>query len=88
MCRADWAVLGACAIDVRAGVTASGEDDAAIKRAMVAAASRTMVLADHSKQGSVAPFHVAAWSQVSLFMTDEHWEDVAQLGVDVRVMMS
>jgi DeoR/GlpR family transcriptional regulator of sugar metabolism len=88
VCRADWAVLGACAIDVRAGVTASDEDDAALKRAMVASASRTMVLADHSKQGNVAPFHVAAWSQVSLFLTDEHWEDVAQLGVDVRVMMS
>jgi DeoR/GlpR family transcriptional regulator of sugar metabolism len=85
LCRADWAVLGACALDVRAGVTASYEDDAAVKRAMVAAASRTMVLADHSKQGSVAPFHVAAWQQVSLLMTDVHWAEVAQLGVDVRL---
>jgi DeoR/GlpR family transcriptional regulator of sugar metabolism len=85
LCRADWAVLGACALDVRAGVTASDEDDAAVKRAMVAAASRTMVLADHSKQGSVAPFHVAQWRQVSLLMTDVQWTDVAQLGVDVRV---
>jgi DeoR/GlpR family transcriptional regulator of sugar metabolism len=82
LCRADWAVLGACALDVRAGVTASYEDDAAVKRAMVAAASRTMVLA---KQGSVAPFHVAAWQQVSLLMTDVHWAEVAQLGVDVRL---
>jgi len=85
LCRADWAVLGACALDIRAGVTASYEDDAAVKRAMVAAASRTMVLADHSKQGSVAPFHVAAWQQVSLLMTDVHWAQVAQLGVDVRL---
>jgi DeoR/GlpR family transcriptional regulator of sugar metabolism len=85
VCRADWAVLGACALDVRAGVTASDEDDAAVKRTMVAAASRTMVLADHSKQGSVAPFHVAAWEHVSLIMTDVHWPDVAQLGVDVRL---
>jgi DeoR/GlpR family transcriptional regulator of sugar metabolism len=85
LCRADWAVLGACALDVRAGVTASDEDDAAVKRVMVAAASRTMVLADHSKQGSVAPFHVAGWDQVSLLMTDVHWADVAQLGVDVRL---
>jgi DeoR/GlpR family transcriptional regulator of sugar metabolism len=85
MCRADWAVLGACALDVQAGVTASDEDDAAVKRAMVAAASRTMVLADHSKQGSVAPFHVAPWEQVSVLMTDVHWAEVAQLGVDVRL---
>jgi DeoR/GlpR family transcriptional regulator of sugar metabolism len=44
-----------------------------------------MVLADHSKQRSVAPFHVAAWDQVSLLMTDVHWADVANLGVDVRL---
>jgi hypothetical protein len=28
---------------------------------------------------------VAQWKQVSLLMTDVHWADVAQLGVDVRV---
>jgi DeoR/GlpR family transcriptional regulator of sugar metabolism len=85
LCRADWTVLGACALDARAGVTASDEEDAEIKRAMVAAGSRTMVLADHSKHGSVAPFHVASWEQVSLLMTDVHWANVAQLGVDVRL---
>jgi DeoR/GlpR family transcriptional regulator of sugar metabolism len=85
VCRADWAVLGACALDVRSGVTATNEDDAALKRAMVAASSRTMVLADHSKHHSVAPFHVAAWSELHTLVTDMSWPEVAQLGIDVRV---
>jgi DeoR/GlpR family transcriptional regulator of sugar metabolism len=83
-CRADWVALGACSLDVAAGATVSEEDDAVIKRAMVAAAVRTMVLADHSKRGSVSPFQVASWKQISLLVTDNDWADVAQLGVEVH----
>jgi DeoR/GlpR family transcriptional regulator of sugar metabolism len=84
-CRADWAVPGACALDARMGVTASDEGDAAVKRAMIAAAARTMVLADHSKQVSVAPFAVATWPQVHTLVTDRPWPEVASLGVEVHV---
>ncbi len=84
-CRADWAVPGACALDVRMGVTAADEADAAVKRAMVAAAARTMILADHSKQLSVAPFAVAGWSQVHTLVTDRAWPEVAAQGVVVQV---
>jgi DeoR/GlpR family transcriptional regulator of sugar metabolism len=84
-CRADWAVPGACALDARMGVTASDEADAAIKRAMVAAATRTLILADHSKQQSVAPFAVATWPQVHTLVTDRAWPEVAALGVQVKV---
>lgn len=85
-CRADWAVPGACALDLRMGVTASDEADAAVKRAMIASAARTMVLADHSKQLSVAPFVVAGWPQVHTLVTDRAWPELAQQGVDVHVV--
>lgn len=84
-CRADWAVPGACALDARMGVTAADEADAAVKRAMIAAAARTMILADHSKQQSVAPFAVASWPQVHTLVTDRAWPEVAALGVTLRV---
>ena len=80
-CRADIAVLGACALDLRAGVTVSDEDDAAVKRAMLSHAARTIVLADRSKQHTIAPFQVATWSQVHTLVTDISWSEVAQLGV-------
>jgi len=84
-CRADVAVIGACALDERAGVTGSDEDDAAVKRAMVANASRTIVLADHSKHSAVAPFHIASWRQVHTLVTDVAWSRLAQSGVKIRI---
>ena len=84
-CRADWAVPGACAIDARLGVSAPFEADAALKRAMVACARRTLVLADHSKLGSTAPFHVATWSQVHAVVLDEPWAEGRKAGVPVIV---
>ena len=84
-CRADWAVPGACAIDERLGVSAPDEADAALKRAMIACARRTLILADHSKLGNTAPFHVAQWSQVHALMLDEPWAEGAAAGVPVVV---
>lgn len=83
--RADWAVPGACAVDLEAGVTAVEEADAMLKRAMVRAARRTLVLADHSKVGGVAPYHVADWSDVHTLVTDQPWPALADRGVTVRV---
>ena len=83
--RADWAVPGACAVDLHAGVTASEEPDAMLKRAMAKAARRTLVLADHSKVGGVAPYRVADWSQVHTLVTDRPWPALAEQGVDVVV---
>ncbi len=85
-CRADWAVPGACAIDVTLGVSAPDEADAAMKRAMIACARRTLILGDHSKLGSAAAFHVAAWSQVHLLLLDEPWPEGAAAGLPVRAV--
>jgi DeoR/GlpR family transcriptional regulator of sugar metabolism len=84
-CRADWAVPGACAIDAQLGVSAPNEADAALKRAMIGCARRTLVLGDHSKLGNTAPFHVASWSQVHLLLIDEPWAEGAAAGVPLQV---
>ena len=84
-CRADWAVPGACAIDATLGVSAPDEADAALKRAMIACARRTLILGDHSKLGNTAPFHVAQWSQVHALLIDEPWTEGEAAGVPVVV---
>lgn len=84
--RAHWAVPGACSVSLEAGVTAVFEADAALKRAMVAAARRTLVLADHAKREQVSPFHVADWPQVTTLVTDQPWPALARRrGVTVVV---
>ena len=87
-CRADWAVPGACAIDATLGVSSPDEADAALKRAMIACARRTLILGDHSKLGSMAPFHVAPWSQVHALLIDEPWAEGEAAGVPVVVAQS
>jgi DeoR/GlpR family transcriptional regulator of sugar metabolism len=84
-CRADWAVPGACAIDAALGVSAPDEADAALKRAMIACARRTLILGDHSKLGNAAPFHVAPWSRVHALVIDRPWAEGAATGVDIVV---
>jgi DeoR/GlpR family transcriptional regulator of sugar metabolism len=84
-CRADWAVPGACAIHATLGVSAPDESDAALKRAMIACARRTLILGDHSKLGNVSAFHVATWPQVDTLLLDQDWPDGAAAGVPVRV---
>jgi len=87
-CRADWAVPGACALDLAQGVTASHEADAALKRVMVSRAVRTLVLGDQSKQGGVAPFLVADWAAVTTLVTDQPWPALQARGVDVKVAVA
>ncbi len=84
-CRADWAVPGVCSVDVAMGLTVTDEADASTKRAMMAAASRTLVMADHSKQHNVSPFAVAPWSQVHTLVIDTPWPEIEALGVQVHV---
>jgi DeoR/GlpR family transcriptional regulator of sugar metabolism len=49
---ADWAFLGAAAIDVNSGFTSADPYEAQVKRAMIKAARRTAILADHTKFGT------------------------------------
>jgi DeoR/GlpR family transcriptional regulator of sugar metabolism len=67
------------------GITVTDEADAATKRAMIGAAARTMVLADHSKQNNVSPFAVGQWREVHTLVSDRAWPEVQALGVRVLI---
>ncbi|MCZ4588739.1 DeoR/GlpR family DNA-binding transcription regulator (plasmid) [Rhodococcus opacus] len=67
---ADWAFLGADAIDPIAGITNSNTLEVPLKRAIISAATRTAVVADSSKLGHRALAKVAAIDEVDMILTD------------------
>jgi DeoR family fructose operon transcriptional repressor len=68
--RVDIAFLGANAFSVEHGLSTPDDSEAAVKRAMVAAARRTVLLADHTKLGKVAVFKYAEMSSIDVLITD------------------
>lgn len=67
---ADWCFLGADAIDIDAGITNTNTSELAIKRAMIASAATTIVVADHSKLGRRTLARVAEIDEIDLIVTD------------------
>ena len=63
------AFLGVHAVSA-AGIFMRDSEDAAMNRAFIAAASRTTVLADHTKLRAYASFRVCPWTQVQRLVTD------------------
>ncbi len=57
--RVDLAILGACAVHPRHGLTASEAGDAEVKRAMLACSDAHWLATDHLKFGTLAPHAVA-----------------------------
>lgn len=88
--RVDIALIGVAGIDATAGLTDFNLDDAEVKRVMVGAARRAIVLADHTKLGQERFAKVAGLDEVDLVITDGG-ADPGQLkklrsaGVEVRV---
>lgn len=68
--RADVVFLGTNGISVEHGLSTPDPEEAATKRALVAAARRTVVLADASKLGKEAPRRFAALDEVDVVVTD------------------
>lgn len=66
----DWTFLGADAVDPTAGITNTNTLEIPVKRAMIGAAARTVVLADSSKFGERALARVAALDEVDTVLTD------------------
>jgi DeoR/GlpR family transcriptional regulator of sugar metabolism len=69
--RADIAFLGVNGIDLKDGLTTPTIEDAHVKRAMILAARKTVVLADHTKFGRSAFAFVAALDAIDIVLTDE-----------------
>lgn len=76
---ADVAFLGTNGLTTERGLTTPDLVEARVKRALVAAARRTVVLTDHTKFGRVDFAHVAPLSAVDTLITDSELEpDLAE----------
>jgi DeoR family fructose operon transcriptional repressor len=71
---ADVAFLGTNGLTTERGLTTPDLVEARVKRALVAAARRTVVLTDHTKFGRVDFAHVAPLSAVDTLITDTQLE--------------
>lgn len=88
--RADICFLGANGVSTGHGVSTPDSEEAAAKRAMVAAAREVVVLADSSKIGQEFPIQFARLDDIDVMVTDDGIEagDLAALiasGVNVVV---
>ncbi|MBB3320380.1 MULTISPECIES: DeoR/GlpR family DNA-binding transcription regulator [unclassified Rhizobium] len=68
--NADTAYISCTGIDPGKGFTTGSWEEAEVEKAMIAAASRCVILADHSKFGHVGSARVADLSAVDLLVTD------------------
>ncbi|MGH3449844.1 MAG: DeoR/GlpR family DNA-binding transcription regulator [Haloechinothrix sp.] len=84
----DVAFIGVNGISVDRGLTTPDTGEAAVKRAMIAAARRVVVLADHTKVGNDCLARFGALSDVDVVITDsgldaEHAAELAGCGPKV-----
>lgn len=66
----DVAIIGAEAIDIDAGVTTSNFQEAQVERAMINAARRVVVVADHAAWSTALLTTVSELSRVDVLVTD------------------
>lgn len=66
----DTYVLSASGVDAVAGITEYNADDATVKRAALAAARRTILVADSSKLDAVTYANVCPLEQIDVLVTD------------------
>ncbi|HEY8498853.1 MAG TPA: DeoR/GlpR family DNA-binding transcription regulator, partial [Limnochordales bacterium] len=86
--NADKLFLGCNGVSADKGITNSNLQEAEVKRAMIAAAKRVIVVADSSKIGAVAAAHVAPITAVHQLVTDQQADEaeldrIRQRGVQV-----
>lgn len=69
--RVDVAFLGANGVSVEHGLTTPDQSEAAVKRAMIAASRRRVVLADHTKVGEDFFARFGTLADVDVLVTDD-----------------
>ena len=87
--RADVCVLGICSLHPDVGVTTSEDDEAHVKRAMVASAGEVIALATADKLGTASPWVVAQLAEIDYLVTDGSGEltrPYTSAGIDVVVV--
>ncbi|WP_152361979.1 DeoR/GlpR family DNA-binding transcription regulator [Microlunatus speluncae] len=87
--RFDTAVIGCCGIDATDGLTGHDLDESAVKTAAIAAARRTIVVADAAKWGAGAFTRFEDLSRVTTVITDdgaptEQTDALAGRGIEVQ----
>ena len=79
MVRPDLYFVGACGVDVQAGVTAVDFEEAEFKRRLVANSKATVVVATADKLGAVAPFAVLQIAQLTHLVVEQQTSaDIAE----------
>jgi len=86
----DVAFIGTNGISVERGLTTPDTTESAVKRAMIGAARRSVVLADHSKVGQDHLSRFAALDEIDTLVTDtgldvQVAEEFRSLGLKVRL---
>ena len=87
----DVAFVATNGVSVERGLTTPDQNEAAVKRLMVEAARRTVLLADHTKVGNDALVRFADLDRVDTFVTDRGLDDDLRVGIEevgVRVVLS
>jgi len=85
----DEVFVSVCGIDAARGITLIESEEALTFRTMIQQAKKTIVVADSSKLGVVAPALVCPVSEIHMLITDTHASDKAvalftERGVEVR----
>jgi DeoR family fructose operon transcriptional repressor len=87
--KVNWAFLGANGLDLERGLTNSNLVTVSLRKAMIQASKRVVVLADHTKFNQVALAQVCELSEIDMIITDTGLdEDTARrfrdAGVEIR----
>ncbi|MDD3823076.1 MAG: hypothetical protein PHN93_04975, partial [Sphaerochaetaceae bacterium] len=80
----DTLFLGASGFSVEQGITCTNLIEADTKQAMIASATKVILLADSSKFGTVSLAKVCNWEDIDLLITDDGLSDEGRLTLEAQ----
>ncbi len=69
--RPDWLSLGVCAIDPMVGISTTSYDENLVKRAMIARARKTLVMADNTKINTAESYVAASLADIDYLIVED-----------------